>query len=275
MGDPGRVRINEWLASGGVGVGDWLEIYNPDPLPVDLGGWILSDDPSLLGSQRPALAPSTLVSGAGYRVLKAEGNSESGPEHLGFQLNGLGETVLLYNPQRGLVDTVAYGPQREGVSEGRYLDGGTLLLAFPGVASPGEPNRLPPVDRDGDGMPDGWELLHGLDPSSGSDRAGDPDHDGQDNLAEFQTGTDPRDPSSVFHLDAEVSAEGRVRLRFQGLAGRSYRIVRADNGFDSGWSPVSDVVIPSTDGVVEVLDTDPRPGGPAVRFYRIQTPATP
>ena len=275
LGDPARVRINEWLASGGVGVGDWLEIHNPDPLPVDLGGWILSDDPSLLGPLKTPLVPLTLIPGSGYLILRAEGDAAAGPDHLGFQLDGWGETLLLFNPQRIPVETVAFGTQSEGVSEGRYRDGGPLVLRFPGVASPGEPNRLPPVDRDGDGMPDGWELLHGLDPSSGSDRAGDLDHDGQDNLAEFQTGTDPRDPSSVFHLDAEVSAEGRIRLRFQGLAGRSYRIVRTDNGFDSGWSPVSDVVLPSTDGVVEVLDTDPRPGGPAVRFYRIQTPATP
>jgi hypothetical protein len=275
MGDPGRVRINEWLASGGGGVGDWLELYNPEPLPVDLGGWVVCDDPSILGYRRPTLAPLTLVPGTGYRVLRAEGNPDAGPDHLGFQLNAWGETLRLYNPQRTTIDTVAFGPQAEGVSEGRYQDGGTLVLPFPGVASPGEPNRLPPVDRDGDGMPDGWELLHGLDPSSGSDRDGDPDRDGQFNLAEFQTGTDPRDPSSVFRLDSEVTADGKVRLRFLGMAGRSYRVLRAEVRMDSGWSPISDVLTPASDGVLELTENDPGTGAGSVRFYRVQTPAVP
>ena len=274
MGDSSRTRINEWLASGG-GVGDWLELYNPEPLPVDLGGWVLSDDPSMLGYLRPPLPPLTLIPGAGYRVLRAEGDPAAGPDHLGFQLNAWGETLRLYNPQRTTIDSVAFGAQMEGVSEGRYQDGGALVLAFPGVASPGESNRLPPNDRDGDGLPDGWELLHGLDPSSGSDRDGDPDRDGQDNLAEFQTGTDPRDPSSVFRLDSQVGADGKVHLRFRGVAGRSYRVLRAEVRLDSGWSPISEVLIPATDGVLELTDNEPGTGSGSVRFYRLQTPAAP
>lgn len=275
MGDPGRVRINEWLAAGGSGVGDWLELYNPEPLPVDLGGWVVTDDPSILGYLRPPLAPLTLVPGIGFRVLRAEGSLGAGPDHLGFQLNAWGESLRIYNLQRITVDAVSFGSQMEGVSEGRYRDGGSLVLPFPGVASPGESNRLPLNDRDGDGMPDGWELLHGLDPSSGSDRAGDPDRDGQDNLSEFQTGTDPRDPSSVFRLGLEAISNGKVRVRFRGTAGRSYRVMRAEVRPDTSWIPISDVFIPSADGWVELTDADPGTGEGSVRFYRVQTPAAP
>ena len=42
-----------------------------------------------------------------------------------------------------------------------------------------------------DGMPDGWEALHGFDPKDGSDGAADPDGDGSSNAAEFAAGTDP------------------------------------------------------------------------------------
>lgn len=49
--------------------------------------------------------------------------------------------------------------------------------------------KLAALDQDGDGMPDQWELDHGLDPysSTGSNGPlGDPDRDGLSNLAEYQ-----------------------------------------------------------------------------------------
>lgn len=48
------------------------------------------------------------------------------------------------------------------------------------------------LDSDGDGMPDGWELLHGFNPHSASDAAQDADGDGLTNLQEFQQGSDPK-----------------------------------------------------------------------------------
>lgn len=47
-------------------------------------------------------------------------------------------------------------------------------------------------DSDGDGMPDGWEVRHGLDPLSARDAEEDPDGDGCTNLREFQLGHDPQ-----------------------------------------------------------------------------------
>jgi len=49
------------------------------------------------------------------------------------------------------------------------------------------------VDSDGDGMPDDWELIYGLDPTDSDDAELDGDEDELTNLEEYQAGTDPTD----------------------------------------------------------------------------------
>ena len=55
----------------------------------------------------------------------------------------------------------------------------------------------PLVDGDGDGMPDSWEMVHGLNPGSGADASLDADGDGVTNLQEYLHVTDPRDAASA------------------------------------------------------------------------------
>jgi hypothetical protein len=46
-------------------------------------------------------------------------------------------------------------------------------------------NGTPPADRDGDGMPDSWEIVMGLNPASAADGPLDPDGDGYTNIEEY------------------------------------------------------------------------------------------
>jgi Bacterial TSP3 repeat len=70
--------------------------------------------------------------------------------------------------------------------------GGTLIVGTLVL----DPNQ----DADGDGLPNGWEQAHGLDPLSsiGNNGAdGDPDGDGYSNYQEYLAGSDPQNPFST------------------------------------------------------------------------------
>jgi uncharacterized protein (DUF1800 family) len=49
------------------------------------------------------------------------------------------------------------------------------------------------ADHDEDGLPDNWEMVHGLDPNDPLDAETDQDGDGTTNLEEFAEGTDPQE----------------------------------------------------------------------------------
>jgi fibronectin-binding autotransporter adhesin len=71
------------------------------------------------------------------------------------------------------------------------LGGGTLIINYP----PATLNCV--LDSDGDGMPNCWEISHGLNPLDPTDANLDNDGDGFTNLQEYQAGTDPNDASST------------------------------------------------------------------------------
>ncbi len=81
----------------------------------------------------------------------------------------------------------------------RALKGGIVLIQATHEGASGIASiRIAPagVDTDGDGIPDDYEVAHGLNPNNAVDAQEDPDHDGLTNLREYQLGTDPRNPDT-------------------------------------------------------------------------------
>jgi hypothetical protein len=138
LGDSHTVKINEWLAGSDVlFASDFIEIYNPNPDPVDLGGMYLTDNPETQ-PRKQEIRPLSFIAGHGYGVFWADGTDA--PSHVNFHLSVDGEIIGLLDPQASEIDKIMYGSQTTDFSEGRVPDGAASLailpLPTPGLANP-------------------------------------------------------------------------------------------------------------------------------------------
>jgi hypothetical protein len=139
--DPNDLRINEWLADGVTpDPNDFIELYNPNSLPVPLGGLFLTDNPISAASLHE-IAPLSFIPANGFVVFTADGNTGEGPEHLNFRLSPEQGMIGLFAHDLSLIDCIIYGPQTTDVSQGRQSNpDGSVTLAFFNVPTPGSPN---------------------------------------------------------------------------------------------------------------------------------------
>ena len=139
LGNVANLRVNEWMADAGPGADDWFEIYNPNAQPVALGGLHLTDDLNNRTKHKIA-ALSFLGAGTNAWQRFQAGGSGSGADYVSFSLRALGEAVGISTTNGTLINAYSFSNQVQNVSEGRFPDGNTNVVAFPGTASPGESN---------------------------------------------------------------------------------------------------------------------------------------
>ena len=106
-------------------------------------------------------------------------------------------------------------------------------------------------DDDADGMPNDWEIEHGLDPADPADAAEDPDDDGRTSLEEYGDGTDP----NAFDTDGDGLSDGDEA----GLATSALIADTDGDGLVDG-----DEVALGTDPLLGDSDTDGLPDGTEV-----------
>ena len=160
------------------------------------------------------------------------------------------------------------------------LADGPHTLEVEGRNSAGDWQQTPPASRawtvlppdtDNDGIPDAWETANGLDPADPADADADADGDTQSNRHEFAAGTDPRNPASRLLAGAASQPDGTIRIAFEAVAGRTYRIDWTNDLSQNSWTELTRTGPAAATGPLSV--TDPNPGNAARRFYRVVTPA--
>ncbi|MBX7244610.1 MAG: CotH kinase family protein [Candidatus Sumerlaeaceae bacterium] len=150
-GESPNLFINEFMASNLSVItdefgqyDDWIEIYNDEPVPVDMSGMYLTDT---LANPTKFQIPSGVVIGAkGFLLFWADSTPAQGSRHTNFGLSKSGEAIGLYDTATNsfaLIDSVTFTAQTDNVSRGRATDGGTMgALSVP---TPGVSNLLTPV----------------------------------------------------------------------------------------------------------------------------------
>ncbi len=146
------IFINEFMASNDQTIADendefddWVEIYNADTIPFDLGGKYVTDDLSEPDKwQIPTTNPRlTTVPAGGYLIIWFDGDEDQGELHVSPKLGGSGEQIGLYDADGSTpIDTLSYGEQMTDISEGRSPDGSPIFVKF-SAPTPNEMNGEP------------------------------------------------------------------------------------------------------------------------------------
>ncbi len=149
LGDPHLVKINEWFTTGSGS--DFIELYNPNTLPVDLGNSYLTDDPTTRPN-RQQIPQLYFIAPGGKTVFTADEKPASGPDHVDFKLGYEQGLIGLFDTALKPIDVIIYGTQQNNKSQGRSPNGGPLFQFF-ATPSPASIIQVPcrhssPIDSD-------------------------------------------------------------------------------------------------------------------------------
>lgn len=157
---------------------------------------------------------------------------------------------------------------------------GTYRIVVTNAANPTTGLTMPPVtltvlnDTDRDGLPDDWELAHGLSIANALDATLDSDGDQLSNLDEYLAGTNPLDLLNVLRFERIAGLDGGAAalIQFQAASNTTYTIESRTLTGDSPWTRVADIPAFATVRLVNITNAT---GTNLSQIYRLATPRRP
>jgi hypothetical protein len=207
-----RVRVVslDGLRASAIDSAGGTHLSNPVDVAADASGglvWV-----ALTSNESGPVLHAFDVNGAFVRSAVAFGDGDGQLARAGgLAVDGAGR-VFVTDAYQGMLQVIA----RDGTSLGGLGASGDMNVPMGVAMSPAglvvansldgrldvyglcnaPPPQACPGDSDCDGMPDAWELAHGLNPYDPSDANLDPDGDGLTNLEEYRHRTDPHNPDT-------------------------------------------------------------------------------
>ena len=139
------IVINEFMASNSSTVqdeagqyDDWIELYNTNDFPVNIGGFFMSDNATNPGKWE--IPAGTVIPAGGYLIFWADEDLSQGSFHTNFKLSASGgEFISLTDTNKDVVDSVSFGVQTTDLSYSRIPNGtGTFIIKNPTFAANNE-----------------------------------------------------------------------------------------------------------------------------------------
>jgi len=119
------VFVNEALTHTDLPAVDWIELFNPNASPVNIGGWLLSDDAA--APKKFRIPDGTMIPAGGYRVF-TEADFNAIPLLVSnFSLGSMGDSIYLTSADAntnltGFSHGVTFGAAANGVTFGRHVN---------------------------------------------------------------------------------------------------------------------------------------------------------
>jgi hypothetical protein len=113
--DVAPIVINEVATSVSTdSLSDFVELYNPTNLDIDMKGYNFSD--KLNNLEKHPVQESLVVPAEGYRIIWCDGNGASGPDHTDFSLKNSGENFVISDDAGNIIKSFSWNsaiPQDE------------------------------------------------------------------------------------------------------------------------------------------------------------------
>jgi hypothetical protein len=196
---------------------DLIELYYDGPASLNLSGVSITDNPDEPG--KFVFPAGTSIEPGGYLRLYADSDTASSGIHLGFALDGDGESLYLYNGSGQLLDSVQFGLQLPDLSIGRIGDDGRWTLTVPtfGRANIAQPLGDPRMLKINELLADGFILF-------------------EDDFIELYNPHDwPVDLSGLYLTDNPVTQPDKYSLGpLSFIAGKDFAVFGADDSNQPG-----------------------------------------